>query len=231
MSSTQSTYRRSIEKGLADMEADKVIAAYKRWAPIYDQTFGRITHAGRLAAVEVINSLPVGAVLEVGVGTGIALSHYRGHRVSGIDLSDEMLHVARARVTRDRLKHVDAVLNMDAGDMTFVDGEFDIVTAMFVMTVVPDPQAVMLELARVCRPGGRIVVLNHFSKDKDYKSPLARTERLFAPIGDRLGWRPVFPLSTLVDADKLAANGSLRLISNEPVRPGGLFTLLTFQRV
>ena len=216
---------------LTRMEVDKVVAAYRRWAPIYDHTFGRITRAGRLAAVERINALPPGKVLEVGVGTGIALPHYINHTVTGIDLSSDMLKVARARVAREGLHHVNGVEEMDAGRMTYKDDAFDVVTAMFVMTVVPDPHAVIAELARVCRPGGHVVVLNHFSKEEEDDGPLARTERLFAPLGDRLGWRPIFPLETVVEPGGTAADGRLRLLRLDPIRPAGLFTLLTFQHL
>ena len=211
---------------LARMDADKVIAAYSRWAPVYDNTFGRVTNAGRRRAVEAINGLPAGRVLEVGVGTGMSLPAYdRKHKVVGIDLSTDMLAVARRRIEREGLSHVEAVHEMDAGRMSFAAGEFDIAVAMYVMTVVPDPKAVLNELARVVRPGGHVVVLNHFSRPDDDRGALARLERAIAPLGETLGWRPVFPVETVT------GHASLRMGSEERLPPAGLFTLLSFERV
>ena len=210
---------------LAPMDRDKVIAAYGRWAPIYDNTFGRITTKGRERAVERINRLPPARVLEVGVGTGISLPAYDAeHRVVGIDLSTDMLAIARRRVEREGLSHVEAVEEMDAGAMTFPDASFDVAVAMYVMTVVPDPDAVMGELARVVRPGGTVIVLNHFSRDAADKGPLARIERVLAPIGSTLGWRPVFPVETVT------GHPALTLRDEERLSPMGLFTLLSFER-
>jgi phosphatidylethanolamine/phosphatidyl-N-methylethanolamine N-methyltransferase len=147
------------------MDEGAVKRAYARWAPVYDVTFGRIAEAGRNRTVEHINQYE-GRVLEVGVGTGISLPNYhRRLKITGIDLSPEMLKKARRRVVRNRLNHVEAVLEMDASDMDFPDNSFDIVVAMYVLTVVPDPIQVMRELERVCRPGGQVFVVNHFSQD------------------------------------------------------------------
>ena len=210
---------------LRSMGADKVVAAYARWAPIYDQTFGRITTAGRARAVRAINDLPPGRVLEAGVGTGISLPLYDlAHRVTGIDLSTDMLRIARRRVEREGLAHVEAVREMDAGAMDFPDRAFDVAIAMYVITVVPDPDAVMAELARVVRPGGRVLVLNHFSRPDDDRGPVARIERGLAPHGEALGWRPVFPRHVVTRTP------GLRLVDDTMLPPLGLFTLLTFER-
>ena len=210
---------------LHQMGTDKVVAAYARWAPIYDATFGRVTTAGRRRAVERINALPAGRVLEVGVGTGISLPDYDPkHRVVGIDLSADMLARARTRIEREALLHVEAVQEMDAGDTDFPDGSFDVAVAMYVMTVVPDPARVMAELARVVRPGGHVLVLNHFSRPDTDRGMVARAERAMAPHGESLGWRPIFPRETVAGA------AGLRLVDDEDLPPLGLFTLLTFER-
>ena len=207
------------------MGADKVVAAYARWAPVYDQTFGRLTTAGRRRAVEAINALPAGRVLEAGVGTGISLPLYDPrHRVVGIDLSADMLRLARRRVETGGLGHVEAVSEADAGATGFPTASFDIAIAMYVMTVVPDPDAVMAELARLVRPGGHVLVLNHFSRSTDDRGPLARIERAMAPFGEQLGWRPVFP------REVVTGTPGLRLTGDEGLPPLGLFTLLTFER-
>ena len=149
---------------LVHMNEEEVRRAYARWAPVYDFTFGKIADWGRMRTVDYINSRH-GRVLEVGIGTGISLPHYkRSLKVTAIDLSPQMLKRARQRVRRERLKHVEAVLEMDAGAMKFPDDSFDVVVAMYVLTVVPDPKKVMEELERVCRPGGEVIVVNHFSQ-------------------------------------------------------------------
>jgi phosphatidylethanolamine/phosphatidyl-N-methylethanolamine N-methyltransferase len=206
---------------ISTMSGNAIKRAYARWAPVYDQTFGIIADAGRVAAVDVINTLD-GKVLEVGVGTGISLPSYRRDlKVSGIDLSPEMLDKARQRVTRQALGHVEAIEQMDAGDMSFADESFDVVVAMYVMTVVPDPAQVMDELARVCRPGGTVILVNHFSADGGVR---ALVEKAMSPLADRLGWRPEFPINTVM------GHGGLKLVDQQTVKPFGLFTLLRFIR-
>ena len=145
------------------IDEDAVKTAYRRWAPVYDNTFGRFASEGRKHAVEIINQSK-GRVLEVGVGTGLSLPAYKRQlEIVGIDLSPEMLEKARERVSTERLRNVAGLHEMDAGDLKFPDAAFDTVVAMYVMTVVPDPEKVMRELSRVCRPGGEVMLVNHFS--------------------------------------------------------------------
>ena len=206
---------------LVEIKEDAVKRAYARWAPIYDLTFGKIAEAGRMRAVEEINQLS-GKVLEVGVGTGISLPHYQDHlTVTGIDLSPEMLAKARNRVERGGLDNVDDILEMDAGHMAFGDASFDVVAAMYVLTVVPDPVKVMSELDRVCKPGGEIVVVNHFSEDKGLRGTL---EKRMSPFAEDLGWRPEFPIETLMVREQL------ELVAVERLKPFGLFTMLRFKK-
>lgn len=206
---------------ISTMSDNAIKRAYARWAPVYDQTFGVIADAGRVAAVDVINTLD-GKVLEVGVGTGISLPSYRRDlKITGIDLSPEMLDKARERVSRQALGHVEAIEQMDAGAMTFADESFDVVVAMYVMTVVPDPAQVLDELARVCRPGGTVILVNHFSADGGVR---AAVEKAMSPMASRLGWRPEFPISTVM------GHAGLNLVDQRTVKPFGLFTLLRFIR-
>lgn len=203
------------------MDEDAVRTAYRRWAPIYDHTFGRISTAGRRNAVELING-STGRVLEVGVGTGLSLPEYGRHLdITGIDLAPEMLEKARERVAACNLDNVSGLYEMDAGRLSFADASFDTVVAMYVMTVVPDPEAVMRELARVVKPGGQVLLVNHFSQRDGVRGFI---ERSMAPFGDRLGWHPVFDVSRVMVCDEL------ELKDRKSLRPLGIFTMLRLER-
>ncbi len=207
---------------LAHINEDEVRRAYARWAPVYDFTFGKVADWGRMRTVDCINAKH-GRVLEVGIGTGISLPHYkRSLKVTAIDLSPQMLKRARQRVRRDRLKHIEAVLEMDAGAMKFLDSSFDVVVAMYVLTVVPDPKKVMEELERVCRPGGEVIVVNHFSQSHGIRGAV---EKALAPFATRLGWRPEFPMETLMSRPRL------RIVEATNLKPFGLFTMLRFRKM
>src|SRR3954447_6306990 len=111
---------------VAALDAESIREAYRRWAGVYDAVFGGVSSFGRKRAVAAVNRLPGREVLEVGVGTGLALPHYNlDKRITGIDLSAEMLGQARARVSSQRLRGVRALLEMDAEDTSFPEGSFD----------------------------------------------------------------------------------------------------------
>lgn len=209
--------------GIGRIEEDVVKAAYRRWAPIYDHTFGRVSNEGRKHAAEVINaSLDRGRVLEVGVGTGLALGDYGRHlEIVGIDLSPEMLDKAHERVAAENLDHVTGLHEMDAGDLKFPDNSFDIVTAMFVMTVVPEPELVMRELARVAKPGGEVILVNHFSQAEGVRGWV---ERRMAPFAEIIGWRPVFDESRVMGCEDLTVT------ERKALRPWGIFTMMRFRK-
>lgn len=205
----------------AMMHEDTIKTAYRRWAPVYDHTFGKVAAEGRRHAVEVINR-STGRVLEVGVGTGLSLPDYGRHlEIVGIDLSPEMLKKAHDKVREHNLTNVTGIHEMDAGELKFEDASFDTVVAMYVLTVVPDPEKVMRELARVCKPGGEVMLVNHFSTDEGVRGWV---ERRMAPFGDKLGWRPVFDLKRVMVCDDLS------LIERRGLRPMGIFTMLRFRK-
>jgi phosphatidylethanolamine/phosphatidyl-N-methylethanolamine N-methyltransferase len=200
------------------LDADAVRAAYARQARRYDSLFGYITRTAREAAIAAVNRLPGENVLEVGVGTGLALPHYRSEkRITGIDLSPHMLGQARERVAALRLHHVEALLEMDAQATSFATGSFDIAVAMFVASVVPDPHALMRELRRVVNPGGTILFVNHFAREK---GPVWWVERGLAPASRKLGWHPDFRLGHIFTPADLA---QARIRSLPPL---GLFRLV-----
>jgi phosphatidylethanolamine/phosphatidyl-N-methylethanolamine N-methyltransferase len=208
---------------LAPISDDHVVAAYARWAPFYDWSFGAFTRRPCREAVAEMNLLPPSRIIELGVGTGISLPLYdRKHSVTGVDLSREMLARARKRAADDGLSHVEALEVMDAGALTFEDGAFDAAMAMFVITVVPDPAKVMAEMARVVRPGGTAILVSHFSVEV---GPRALVERYMARFSSRLGWRPNFPIETVLGRPEL------RLVERRAVKSFDLFTLLKFRRV
>src|SRR5216110_2431020 len=144
------------------VENDFVTKVYENIAWMYDYSFGPTLHAGRIQAIQRMGIKAGDRVLEVGVGTGINAGLYpQDCIVTGIDLSEPMLEKARERVQRKDLTNI-RLLAMDAADLKFPDNSFDIVYAPYVISVVPDPVIVAREMRRVCRPGGRIVILNHF---------------------------------------------------------------------
>jgi phosphatidylethanolamine/phosphatidyl-N-methylethanolamine N-methyltransferase len=199
------------------MDADDVRAAYKRWAGVYDALFGSISTWARRRAVDAVNALPGTEVLEVGVGTGLALPRYTpDKRVTGIDLSTEMLDRARIRVAEHRLSNVEALLEVDAEATSFADGRFDIAVAMFVASVVPHPRRLLAEMRRVVRPGGHILFVNHFAAER---GPRWWAERAMAPASRALGWHPDFAV------DALFTPGDREATSFAAVPPLGLFTL------
>jgi phosphatidylethanolamine/phosphatidyl-N-methylethanolamine N-methyltransferase len=207
--------------GIGRIEEDVVKSAYRRWAPVYDATFGKISTVGRKHVVDVINQRQ-GRVLEVGVGTGLSLADYKRElEIVGIDLSPEMLDKARERVANERLSHVTGLHEMDASDLTFPSATFDTVVAMYVMTVVPEPEKVMRELARVTKPGGEVILVNHFSQEEGVRGWV---ERRMAPFAEIIGWRPVFDISRVMGCT------DLHMVQRQALRPWGIFTMMRFRR-
>lgn len=204
------------------MELDAVKASYARWAPVYDRTFGAITNAGRRAAVDFINAQQATRVLEVGVGTGLALPYYRADiGVTGIDFSEEMLGKARARVESLGLGHVRELRQMDARHLDFPDDHFDAVAAMHIVSVVPEPERVVAEMARVCKPGGKIVITNHFARETGV---LAFVERFSAPFANLLGWHSDFQIGRVLGQPELS------VVEQKTLPPMGMMTFLVLQK-
>jgi phosphatidylethanolamine/phosphatidyl-N-methylethanolamine N-methyltransferase len=214
----------------ADIDQHSVARAYARWAPVYDLVFGAVFARGRfasIAAAERACGPRGGRILEVGVGTGISLAYYaRIHRLVGIDLSEPMLRKAKARVAADKLAHVEALAVMDAARLALPDASFDAVVAQYVITAVPDPEATLNEFARVLKPGGEIVLVNHIGAENGTRRLF---EQGFAPIAHRLGWRPEFPFRRLTDW--AARHGAVRVIERRPMPPLGHFALVRFARL
>lgn len=204
------------------MEAAAVTKSYARWAPVYDSTFGAITNVGRRRTVGWINKNGGPKVLEVGVGTGLALPFYdKGMDVFGIDFSDEMLAKAQNKVEKKGLTQVKELRQMDARELDFPDESFDTVAAMHLLSVVPEPEKVMAEIARVLRPGGHVVISNHFARDKGF---LAILERLTAPLENLLGWHSDFRKETILVVPELHIEIETKL------PPMGIMTFLVLRK-
>jgi phosphatidylethanolamine/phosphatidyl-N-methylethanolamine N-methyltransferase len=203
---------------VAALDQASIVEAYRRWAGVYDTVFGGVSSKGRLRAVSLVNRLPGRDVLEVGVGTGLALPHYNADkRITGIDLSKEMLRKARERTRRDALANVEALHEMDAEATTFETASFDIAVGMFVASVVPNPKRLLAEMRRLVRPGGDILLINHFAAST---GPRWWVERTMAPASRALGWHPDFAMDAIFSTEDLAR------IETESVPPFGIFTLL-----
>ncbi|MGA8649706.1 MAG: class I SAM-dependent methyltransferase [Xanthobacteraceae bacterium] len=209
-----------------ELDNDAVARAYARWAPIYDFVFGAVFERGRKAATAAAERIG-GHILEVGVGTGLSLPDYSWtNRLIGVDLSAPMLRKAKQRAAEHRLTNVVGLAVMDAQRLGFQDGVFDVVVAQYVITAVPDPEATLDEFARVVKPGGEIILVNHLGAEGGLR---AAFERWFAPLARRLGWRPEFRWERL--AQWAALHGDVRVVERRPMPPLGHFSLIRFARL
>lgn len=200
------------------VETAFVEQVYEKLADFYDYTFGPLLHPGRLDAIQRMRIRSGDSVLEVGVGTGINLKLYpRGSAVTDIDLSNKMLAKAQRRIARDWLRNCH-VMPMDAAAMTFPDNTFDIVYAPYLISVVPDPVRVAREMYRVCRPGGRIVVLNHF---KSANALLSKIETAISPLTVHIGFK------SDLDLQGFLTQADLDPISIEKVNVPRIWSLVT----
>ena len=195
-----------------------VEGVYDKLAKVYDLIFGPTLHPGRLQAIERMNIQPDERVLEVGVGTGINLSLYPSDaKITGIDYTASMLEKARERVAKKGMRNT-RLLQMDAADLKFLDDSFDIVYAPYLISVVPDPVKVAQEMRRVCRPGGRIIFLNHFLSPN---ALLSRVERVISPMTIHIGFK------SDLDLPAFLAQADLHPVSIEKVNIPRLWSLVT----
>lgn len=206
-----------------DLDKGTIARAYARWAPIYDLVFGAVFDRGRKASIAAAERIG-GRILEVGVGTGISLPDYaRTNRLVGIDLSEPMLRKAQDRVVTHRLSNVETLAVMDAEKLGFADASFDVVVAQYVITAVPHPEETLDEFARVLRPGGEIILVNHIGAEA---GPRRLFEQAFAPLARRLGWRPEFPWERL--RAWVERKRGVQVIERRPMPPLGHFCLMRF---
>jgi phosphatidylethanolamine/phosphatidyl-N-methylethanolamine N-methyltransferase len=203
------------------VENDFVERVYEKLSKVYDLVFGPTLHPGRLVALQRMGIEVGDRILEVGVGTGINTSLYpRNCHVTGVDLSSSMLEKARERVAREGLRNV-RLLEMDAQNLTFADGSFDIVYAPYLVSVVPDPVQVAREMRRVCKPGGKIIILNHF---RSANLILSRLERAISPFTVHIGFK------SDLDLPAFLAQAGLEPISIEKVNVPKIWSLVTCRK-
>jgi phosphatidylethanolamine/phosphatidyl-N-methylethanolamine N-methyltransferase len=207
----------------ADIDRLTVEKAYGRWAPVYDLVFGALFDRGRQAAIAAADQVG-GRILEVGVGTGIALAAYSSeNRIVGIDLSEAMLRKARERVVEHSLTNVENLEVMDAEHLSFPDASFDVVVAQYVVSTIPNPEAALDEFARMLKPGGEIVLINRVGAEAGLRRAM---ERLLQPLVCRLGWRTEFPWERF---DRwIGQRIDMHLIERRAMPPFGHFSLLRF---
>ncbi|EEW60734.1 phosphatidylethanolamine N-methyltransferase [Ruegeria sp. TrichCH4B] len=203
------------------MKIEAVESSYARWAPVYDRTFGAVTDVGRRRAVSFINDRK-GHVLEVGVGTGLSLPHYGPEvRITGVDFSAEMLAKAQRKVDALNLQERVDLQRMDARELAFENASFDTIAAMHVLSVVPEPEKVMAEIARVLKPGGKVVITNHFAKTTGV---MAGLERVAAPMANLIGWHSDFKMDTILQEP------SLQISELRKLPPLGMMTFLVLEK-
>ena len=200
------------------VENDFVANVYEKLASVYDIVFGPVLHPGRVDAIQRMGIKSGDRVLEVGVGTGINAALYpRDCAVTGIDLSSSMLEKAHDRIARKGVRNV-RLMQMDAANLKFADDTFDIVYAPYVISVVPDPVAVTREMRRVCKPGGRIVILNHFLSSN---AIVARLERAISPATVHIGFK------SDLDLPAFLAQAELKPKSIQKVNVPRIWSLVT----
>jgi phosphatidylethanolamine/phosphatidyl-N-methylethanolamine N-methyltransferase len=208
-----------------DPDQDVMQKAYARWAPVYDFVCGPIFLVARRATAHAAREVG-GRILEIGVGTGLSLGDYRGcAEMVGIDISAPMIARAQERTANGQYPHVKELLQMDAADLKFEDQYFDCVVGQFVITLVDDPERVMAECARVLKPGGQIILVNHLYSETGLAAAIERWASRYARP---LGLRPEFPLARLrAWAEK---HDDIKLLDHHKIPPLGAFTLVRFGR-
>jgi phosphatidylethanolamine/phosphatidyl-N-methylethanolamine N-methyltransferase len=192
-------------------------ALYYEFSHFYDAFFGRVFYPRIARVIRCLGIEPGARILEIGVGTGLSLEAYPAHsQVTGIDLAPDMLEKAQERIDRNDWRHV-TLEQGDALDLRFPDDSFDYVMAFHVVSVVPDAKRLMAEAQRVCRPGGRIVVINHFRSEN---RKVARLQHSIDPMTRRLGWTTSLYLRDILD------RRTLHVEQQWKTSPRSLFTIV-----
>lgn len=224
-SSHQGTATSAPATSVPSVDVSHAEKAYARWAPMYDAVFTHVMRPGRKAIAAAANAHG-GKTLNVGVGTGLELPMFDSSvQITGVDLSEPMLEIARKRVKDLGLTNVDDLKAMDAHHLEYDDASFDLVVAPYFVTIVPEPHKCLDEMARVVRPGGEIMLVNHIAAER---GPIAWAESLLAKIGPGLGWDPRFPWSVI--GNWIEARADIELLERRTLSPLGMFSLIRMRR-
>ncbi len=196
------------------MNHDEVKSIYGHYSSVYDRIFSHFFFPRIKIGINKSDISKGDRVIEVGVGTGISLSLYPDScQVTGIDLTNKMLEKARQKKAKHKLDHVD-LLEMDAENMTFEDNTFDHAVAAFVITVSPNPEKMVSEMKRVTKPGGNILILNHFCGQQG--NFFSKVEKVFSPLCEKWGWRSDITLDLLSNHCSLQINQVLKKTKIDP---------------
>ena len=204
---------------MSEVSKQSVLRTYSRYAPVYDFVFGGVQAPGRKHLARAVHALAPERILEVGVGTGLTLADYpQGAHVTGIDLCPRMLEKASRRASSMPDRRIELLL-MDAERMQFADASFDCVTVPFVLSVTPRPDRLVAEIQRTCRPGGHVVIVNHFSGSRFWRP----FEHLVQSMADRIGFRSEF------DFDSNVHNAGWSLVSARKAGLLGLYRVVVLR--
>ena len=190
---------------------------YSHLVPAYQALWPAIARKRIRQAVGSLGIATGARLLEVGVGTGLALDSYPDHaEIVGVDLSEAMLAEAEQMIAEKGWGHIQ-VMPMNAESLEFEDSSFDIVTSFHTISVVSNPEAMMSEMVRVCRPGGSILMINHFRSDNPLVAKMVDSAN---GLTKRLGWR------TDLELDQIIREQPLRLDHRYKPNPWSLFTVM-----
>ncbi|MCC9656424.1 class I SAM-dependent methyltransferase [Rhodopirellula halodulae] len=194
---------------------------YDNLVPAYQALWPAVARRRILRNVAALNIPAQAKVLEVGVGTGLSLDSYPHHaNVTGVDLSESMLAEAEDLIEQREWNHI-SVQPMNAEELTFEDASFDFVTSFHTISVVSRPDRMMRELVRVCRPGGKILVINHFRSPNPL---IARVVDSAGSLTRHLGWR------TDLNMDDLLNELPIQVTRCHKSNPLSLFRVLLAER-
>jgi phosphatidylethanolamine/phosphatidyl-N-methylethanolamine N-methyltransferase len=180
--------------------------------PIVDRFFKK----QKKQLADIINRLPSGNVLEIGVGNGSMLPLYQKHIITGVDLSTKMLARAKKRETRVGVH----LFVADGEDMKFQKESFDYVIINHVLSVAGNPEIMLREAFRMLKPNGQLFILNHFTPDNALKF----IDIMFHPLARLFQFLSYFLISDLKSL------GLFRLQYIVPSKPFGYYKILAFRK-
>ncbi len=192
---------------------------YEQFAPFYNLVYGKLLfQEGREAAIDFLDIKPKNKVLEVGVGTGLSLPIYpKDCQVVGVDLSHSMLKRAEALIAQKRLKNA-KVAFMDATHLKYPDNSFDRVLGNLFISATTFPKESLLEMKRVCKPNGIIVLMNHFKSEHPV---LGAAEEALNPLALSLGFK------SNLEMEPLLASAGLKAKQVQKVNMFNLWTVVS----